>query len=300
MLIDKHLLDTLSFQAKSSPQLRQNYDLRNAPEENSLRKLNTRSGRIDWLDLAKVIGIYLVICGHGPLLDDTGDQFVYSFHMPLFFLISGILSKPRSFIDNIVKSFKTLLVPYFLLNSICLIYSICIHLLTGTYHFSQTLSNLGAIFLGLGYNYAGFEPVSTPTWFLVSLFIIKIICQPCTKTFHYVCLSLISLILCLFLSAFSIDTVIPIDSALLAIPFYCTGIVFRSKLMRNNYGWISIVIAIFALLGLIAINHYNGRVDICGMRYGRSILLYYFGGMLGSVCVLEVCKVVGGGCPKSV
>ena len=40
MIIDKSLLDTLSAQAKASPRLRQAYDLRNTPEDNSQRMLN--------------------------------------------------------------------------------------------------------------------------------------------------------------------------------------------------------------------------------------------------------------------
>ena len=40
MLISLSLLDTLSSQAKASPRLRQAYDLRNTPEDNSQRMLN--------------------------------------------------------------------------------------------------------------------------------------------------------------------------------------------------------------------------------------------------------------------
>lgn len=40
MMIDNHLLDTLSSQAKENPRLRQPYDLRNTPEDNSQRLLN--------------------------------------------------------------------------------------------------------------------------------------------------------------------------------------------------------------------------------------------------------------------
>ena len=40
MIIDQSLLDTLSAQAKASPRLRQAYDLRNTPEDNSQRMLN--------------------------------------------------------------------------------------------------------------------------------------------------------------------------------------------------------------------------------------------------------------------
>ena len=40
MIIEKQLLNTLSSQAKSSPRLRMNYDLRNTPDDNSQRILN--------------------------------------------------------------------------------------------------------------------------------------------------------------------------------------------------------------------------------------------------------------------
>ena len=40
MIIDKLLLDTLTAQAKASPRLRYNLDLRNSPEDNSQRMLN--------------------------------------------------------------------------------------------------------------------------------------------------------------------------------------------------------------------------------------------------------------------
>ena len=40
MIIDNQLLSTLSSQAKVSPRLRQNYDLRNSEKDNSQRMLN--------------------------------------------------------------------------------------------------------------------------------------------------------------------------------------------------------------------------------------------------------------------
>ena len=40
MLIDTNLLDTLTAQAKASPRLRMNLDLRNTPEDQSQRMLN--------------------------------------------------------------------------------------------------------------------------------------------------------------------------------------------------------------------------------------------------------------------
>ncbi len=51
-------------------------------------------GRLEWIDVARGIGIIAVVVGHvwtrGPLRDA-----VYSFHMPLFFLLSGLLARPQ-------------------------------------------------------------------------------------------------------------------------------------------------------------------------------------------------------------
>ena len=40
MIVDQHILDSLTAQAKSSPRLRMNLDLRNSPEDGSQRMLN--------------------------------------------------------------------------------------------------------------------------------------------------------------------------------------------------------------------------------------------------------------------
>lgn len=40
MIIDQHILDNLTAQAKASPRLRMNMDLRNSPEDQSQRMLN--------------------------------------------------------------------------------------------------------------------------------------------------------------------------------------------------------------------------------------------------------------------
>jgi fucose 4-O-acetylase-like acetyltransferase len=67
------------------------------------------SGRIEWLDYVKGIGIILVVFAHvvrGLRFDMVGDRlydyqtidpWIYSFHMPLFFFVSGFLFSGRSF-----------------------------------------------------------------------------------------------------------------------------------------------------------------------------------------------------------
>lgn len=71
----------------------------------------TRSTRLEWVDAAKGLGIILVIVAHvwtrGPVRD-----FIYSFHMPLFFLLSGYMSKPRPMGDFVGRQWSAMAVPY--------------------------------------------------------------------------------------------------------------------------------------------------------------------------------------------
>lgn len=46
---------------------------------------------MEWVDWTKIIGIFLVTLGHGNLVSVELNTFIYSFHMPLFFILSGIL-----------------------------------------------------------------------------------------------------------------------------------------------------------------------------------------------------------------
>ena len=81
----------------------------------------TTAKREDWLDIAKGILIICVVMGHYGTVEDGSvpmwDKYLYWFHMPGFFIISGyLLRKPKDsgeFIHFIKKRIYRLLVPYF-------------------------------------------------------------------------------------------------------------------------------------------------------------------------------------------
>lgn len=77
--------------------------------------------RLRWLDVLKGIGIVLVVIGHistTPLLVD----WIYSFHMPLFFFAAGYVYKKRHIFDDLKRRFFTIIIPYFTLGGIVFIY----------------------------------------------------------------------------------------------------------------------------------------------------------------------------------
>lgn len=66
-----------------------------------------------WLDIAKGITIILMVVGHTPL-PDIVSHFIYAFHMPLFFIASGLVSnyEKYSLMDYIKHKSYTLLLPF--------------------------------------------------------------------------------------------------------------------------------------------------------------------------------------------
>lgn len=67
--------------------------------------------RIKYIDIAKGIGIFLVVLGHVSTNVTLGG-YIYSFHMPLFFFLSGLTARFTSE-DFLIKKLKTLLIPYY-------------------------------------------------------------------------------------------------------------------------------------------------------------------------------------------
>ena len=72
--------------------------------------------RIEWVDTVKAIGMFLVFYGHYVeqlfLLEGENGmammqyKFIYSFHMPLFFMLSGFFAKRQ---NDTVRYIKVLI-----------------------------------------------------------------------------------------------------------------------------------------------------------------------------------------------
>lgn len=81
------------------------------------------SPRIGYFDVARGIGILLVVLGHNDLgaLSPFLQRLIYSFHIPLFFFLSGYFINPSiPFMEFFTKRFHAVLKPY--LFTIFLIY----------------------------------------------------------------------------------------------------------------------------------------------------------------------------------
>lgn len=81
-------------------------------------KSNVNSNRIEYFDIVRGIGIIMVIMGHTGFLFDSLKHVFFGFHMPVFFVVSGMLMciKGEENLEVSVlwkKKLKSLMIPYF-------------------------------------------------------------------------------------------------------------------------------------------------------------------------------------------
>ncbi len=79
---------------------------------------SSQSKRLEFVDIAKGIGMLCVIAGHLSIREV--NSVIFTFHMPLFFLISGWFFRPaRNWKEGLAKRAKRLLAPYLLCSVAC-------------------------------------------------------------------------------------------------------------------------------------------------------------------------------------
>lgn len=172
-------------------------------------------------------------------------NFIYGFHMPLFFMMSGAIfwlcfkdkNKYQKKLPFIIKKFKRLMVPYFFIGIICLPFVMIITKITSQNYFQYVFN--GII---LAKN-------SRHLWYLLYLFIffIEFICLSKKKINKIITFCIYSF-LCLIIYKFNIPYIS--DILYWSIYFYM-GIIahtYYDKLSKINFLILLILLAIYSTL----------------------------------------------------
>jgi fucose 4-O-acetylase-like acetyltransferase len=149
-----------------------------------------------WIDIAKGIGILCVVVGHAinqlnpenvTIILLTIRNVIYSFHMPLFFFLSGfLLNYSTTTLEFIRKKVKRLVVPYFFAYILISIF-LCISyiLIKVPDSFSGFHYFLGMLYGTLpGFMAQTGTDIFNPLWFLPSLFCALIISYMLLRVFE--------------------------------------------------------------------------------------------------------------------
>ena len=254
--------------------------------------MNAMKRRDTAIDIAKGIGIILVVFGHTFQIYSV-TSYVYAFHMPCFFLLSGYTFNIQKYLRDparfLKRNFLRLMVPYFGAAIFSYILYVYLSPILSLPEITASAATLG-ILNGNGINL----PFNNVLWFLPAFFFAGLIFLALGFMFKGIRL-LIGVILVSvsgIIIGLSYHLPFGFDIAMTTQFFIYCGHVFREadlleKTKRSlNRGFLT-CIAFLAMLVMFVFSSVNGRVDLMTRVYGQPAI-FFVAGLSGSVSVLMV------------
>jgi len=245
----------------------------------------SNKNRLEWVLIAKGIGIFLVVVGHffpasSPEYWIEMRKIIYTFHMPLFFLLSGYLYNEvkYSYFSLLANKVRRLLFPFI---SIAIIFFI-IKYISGLYvtvNYPVNLNSLRALII---------DPVNSYMpllWFVHTLFLLFII-YPLLRLFLNKAMILAVILVTNVI--FGTELYI-VNNVLEYAPYFIVGTIFRDKskfmsmLIGNNYLILTVSLFIFTSIYVFSLQ---------GGLSGYHYLIKFLLGVFGSVFVINISKQI--------
>ena len=255
-----------------------------------------KNARLTYMDMVKGIAIILVVIGHSTVASDNVVTWLASFHMPLFFIISGMLfyikqSQTEKFKEYFFKRFRGMMIPYFVFSA----YNILLfYYQSARYPDIKTPEFIKDSYLQ-AFSFYGISVL----WFLPAIFFAELIFFGLMKKLPKWAVAVIVLVLSFIpailkpqLDIFLPDTVatiglrflryllyailrIPTAVAFLGIGYssgWLKGIISKKKPELKAYIEVLVGILLMALNAVIAFT--NGRVDMHYVVQGNPVLFH--------------------------
>ena len=246
--------------------------------------------RLEFVDIAKGIGIMIVCFGHSGA-EDVVISWIGGFIVPLFFILSGYMYKDKGIPvgKDLYNKGKKLLKPY-------LFFSVVLLLIYKRFAWNDIVGVFYSRYCLYTYhapdNIFFMKATNSPMWFLTAMFATFPLFYIIMKNEKYIKWIILSYLLitwgCTFLPIllpWSLDVVF-----IMAIFMYI-GVLFRRQenlLSKPSYiYWL--IIAAFLILCKV-----NGEPNPSVRELGNSLLLYMITGVLGSISMMWICKHLEG------
>lgn len=231
--------------------------------------------RLEYIDNAKGLLIIMMVCGH-VFLTGPVRQFIYTFHMPAFLIISGILSNysfPNSFLRFLKSRIYSLIIPFCFFEAIGVVTDIICN--------GVTLNIKGYI-----YNTLTLNCNNGADGFLIHMFgaeiIFFLIQKVCKKDNIKIASGLI-----LMLIAFALPADFRWEVRLMVI--YCgfkiIGFYFyKNEVFKKGFSVIAFIFTfLVSCIGLYVDNTYGNLINA---------IIYVFGALVGTYFILAVSKSI--------
>jgi Fucose 4-O-acetylase and related acetyltransferases len=266
-----------------------------------MKKSHQLSERLNYLDSAKGFSILLVVLAHISNQSIIGIDplgiWINSFHLPLFFIVSGFLisyknENEQPYVNLVYKKICTIIYPYLTFSILYLLYRTLICIVEIKFEFKE----ISSIILDT----ASLWGIST-LWFLPTLFIgeiaflliVKI--KNTLKIIFFILFSLvigvaISIVFCRNIDnpSLSLKFLIIVSRSMFTILFISIGYYFYKFKIKyfdkidSNFklllGILLFIINIFASIKPLSINLRIASID--------NIPLYIFTGIIGSISII--------------
>lgn len=267
--------------------------------------MNTK--RLSYLDMAKGIGIILVVAGHSGLISDNALTWLASFHMPLFFIVSGMLlrhkkEEEKEYRLSMSKKARGILLPYLYFSVIYIVINI-FYIIRHPDLFTWDIVTKAVV-----------ETVSlygiSVLWFLPALFMGEAVFLLLRKKTSHAA----TVLLCIAAGGAAVylkgvyNVLFPTDAGMaflwlgcliqallrvgVALLFLGIGYYVYCLMQKQDVSRTASAIAAVVLFALnAALAFYNGRVDLHFMVFNNAIV-YFIAACAGSMAVILLCKAL--------
>ncbi|MBR3646695.1 MAG: acyltransferase family protein [Lachnospiraceae bacterium] len=251
---------------------------------------NTKS-RIEYIDVAKGIGMLCIIAGHMGI--NVVNRCVYTFHIPLFLLISGYFISNRDSVgDFIKKRANTILKPYavtcILLGIIQFLKSI---LTSGQVTLNEMKDTILSSLYGSGNEVNrtlfGIKPIGA-IWFLLALLWAAVIVRVVLYR-KYGFIIVVAIAIASVISARYVWLPLDVQAGGLAAVYVYVGAFCAKKRMTFEKMNLYVVLLGVAMLGLEFATRTGVAIDRC---YSKNPTLAIWGAVVISYMVVYLAKLI--------
>ncbi len=218
---------------------------------------------------------------------------IYSFHMPMFFVLSGLFANANRycFKHYLFRKTKQLLIPYI----VCFFVGLLVSLIIPGWHNFNVVELLFSFFR--------FSSLDTtlvnvaPIWFLLCLYIVSLLFFPLyhvlkkqNPVFNFLIITVL-----IFISYVRTDFIryeghfpLCLDIVPMALVFYSIGFIYNKAFLNTIFLGKSRIWIIIICLFVVSILPYNslGVVKMAYNYYGSDWLIFFICAMCGTIMVL--------------
>lgn len=245
-----------------------------------------RNDRLSFIDSARCIALFLTVFAHLYSVDSVVRLYIYAFHMPLFFFLSGFLHKDAPTGALVFKMARRLLIPFAFFLLIGYLYFVISSM---SWRQDIIRGSIRGIILGKSIL------ANDILWFLLALFLVRIIGNFFILYPKTSCLPTLLLFVVFYLSK---RNWLYLGSAFMGLPFYLAGHYGKKAVQTVCQSRFRLLIAVASLGVSALLTTINGRVSMMATTFGHTgfgmsdIVIFYANALIGSLAILCIASCI--------